>query len=207
MASALDVAASAKVGTLGIGADVAMPLGDQFNARAVVNFLPAFDITSLADPGEEADDVITDLSVELSGMTAGAFADWHPTAGSFRMTVGVLFNSNEAEITVTPNAITVDGRRYTLSEADGDVTFASTCPYVGIGMGNPFKGEGNWSFTMDLGVMFHGTPEVDLRATASVPSTQGIVDAEVAKQEQDVQDQVDAISVWPVVSVGAAYKF
>ena len=208
LASGADVAASAKLGTLGLGADAAMALNDQFNCRVGLNYLPAFDISSFVDTGDEAGDVIQDLSIELEGLTVGAFADWHPAAGKFRVTAGLLLNSIEADITGTPNyTVTVAGRQYRATDASGDVTFASVSPYIGIGVGNPFKGEGQWFFTMDAGVMFHGTPELDLRATASDPAAQAILDAEVEKQEQDAQDSIDAISVWPVLSAGVTYKF
>lgn len=207
-AGAVDFAASAKVGFPGIGADVAVSFMDQLGCRVGVNYMPGYDITSMIDPGEKAADVIKDLNVEFGGMTAVALLDWFPMGNMFRVSAGMMMNDMQADITGTAESLTIAGRRYTLTQADGDVTFSSTCPYVGVGMGNA-AGDGNWAFALDVGVMIHGGATVDLRATASDPIGQPYVDAEVERQEDDVQEDVDngLPSVLPVVQAGVMYKF
>lgn len=202
-----DIAASAKLGTLGFGADVTMPFNEQLNWRAGLNFF-TYKMSETEEPEEGDGGGSTDINAELGLFTVGAFADWHPWASRFRVTGGLVLNNNELKLTAKPgDTIDFNDREYAVNSVDGSVSFNSLCPYIGIGMGNPFAGEGRWFFTLDAGVMFHGAPKVDLSAVAANPAQQGALNADLADEKTDMQEDVNSFVVWPVLSAGVTYMF
>jgi hypothetical protein len=99
-----------------------------------------------------------------------------------------------------------------LLTARGRVRFNSLAPYLGIGWGNATRGERRLYYSFDLGVAFHGSPDVDL-------DVQGII-ADVAREgasqelrtflaneEKKLKDELASLDMFPVVSFGLSYRF
>ena len=85
-------------------------------------------------------------------------------------------------------------------------------PYLGIGWGNTTRGQRRLYYSFDLGVAFHGSPDVDL-------DVQGII-ADVAREEasqelrtflaneeEKLEDELEDFDIFPVVSFGLSYRF
>ena len=200
------VGATVKVGTLGIGADLTVGVNEAANLRFGVNALN-LDIDIESDDEESSSSTAEEINLEFSLMTAAALVDWHLFHGHLRLTCGVMLNNNEFDLTAPGDSVELNGRDYTVTSLSGNVTFDSIAPYAGIGGGNAVGEDGRWSFAWDLGVMFQGDPDVTLSATASNPTQQALVDAAIAEEIKDIEDDTDAMSMYPVVMIGIGYRF
>lgn len=203
-----DIGIYAKGGTLGLGGGIGFGISEMVTARVGYT---AIDI----DRDIETDDVDYNGDFKLGG--AEAMLDWHPFAGSFRVTGGVIFSRNKLEVDAKLNrAVEVNGVTYDagdLADLGGDIKFKSTTPYIGIGWGNTVGKEGNFHFIADIGVQYIGAPRVNLDAscTAQGFATDTVacleLDENVQAEEDDLNDEAENYKWWPVLSVGVAYRF
>ncbi len=199
-AAASPVAVTAQAGTLGAGGSVYLALPYRVDMRFGGNY---FSLSHALDSGG----VHYDGSVRLQSFTL--LADWHPFHGVFRLTGGVAYNDNRFSLTATPSGgtYTINGTSYTAQQVGsltGKVTFNRANPYFGIGLGNPFRG-GHWTFGLDLGMLYQGTPKVSLTATgaAADPQLADDVDAATAQVRSDVRKY----KWYPVAMFSVGYRF
>jgi hypothetical protein len=208
-ASAEDLAGALRVGTLGIGIDADFKLGDQLNLRvgyAAFNY----------------DDTLNNTSVHYNGTAklrnATALLDWFPASSGFRVSFGLMATSTHVDATGKPTNGTFEFNGQTFQARDvgtlkGTIEPGNAYgPYVGLGWGNPVGASGRVTFLADIGVVYLGTPDVNLRATcgpaAPANSVQCIqLQNAVAQEERDLQDDANVYEWYPVASVGLAVKF
>lgn len=198
---AQDTFVGLKAGSLGAGVELETSLGDMFGARLGANYLPY-------DYSGTGDDIKYDFDLQL--MTLGAFLDWHPFKGSFRLTGGVLYNGNSLDATAeSSQTFDIGDNTYTGDQVGtlaGEISFNDIVPYAGLGWNTAFGDDGNWGFIFELGVMFQGSPSADLSAigtAANDPTFQ----ADLAKEEKSLQDDLDNFEYYPVISIGFNYQF
>jgi hypothetical protein len=195
---------TARVGTLGIGADVTKSFTSQIDGRLGFNFgNVGFNRT---DSGINYDSTLNLSSFHL-------FGDYYPFGGgSFRVTGGLVAQNNKFSVTSKPAAngsYTINNTQYSANDVGsltGEFKYAnSIAPYLGIGFGKPAS-EG-LGFNADLGVMFTGAPKVSLNASNPTfnndPTTRAQIDNQVRQTENDLK----GFSVYPVLSVGISYGF
>jgi hypothetical protein len=200
----LGVGVTARVGTLGVGVDVAKSLSPQFDARLGFNFgNVGFNRT---DSGINYDSQLNLSSVQL-------FGDYYLFGGSsFRVTGGLVAQNNRFSVTSKPSgngSYTIDNQSYSASQVGnltGEFKYANTiAPYLGIGLGHA-SNEG-FGFNADLGVMFTGAPRVTLNASNPAfnnnPTTRSAIDNQVRQTESDLK----GFNIYPVLSVGVSYGF
>lgn len=199
LGSAQDLGGSVHIGTLGLGGRLAIPLGDVVNLRGGIDFQP-FEIEA------DLSDVVYDL--DLPSPSFSALLDWHPGGGGFRASGGAVLFANELELKGTPTEdVDFGGQSYSPSEIGtliGSLGTAQFGPYLGIGWGDATTGA--WGFAADLGVVIHGTPDVELRATGPVggqPSFQSDLEAELA----DINDEIESVKVYPILNLGLSFGF
>ncbi|MFQ5680546.1 MAG: hypothetical protein ACE5GG_00605 [Candidatus Omnitrophota bacterium] len=194
-------ALSLKAGTLGGGAEGVLRLTRNINARLGVN---AFQYTY---SGTESD-VKYDLDLNL--LSFSGLVDWFPFSGSFHLSGGALVNRNKLDLTAQSAASYIIGNTtYTsaqLGTLTGELDFKELAPYAGIGWGNPFGREGRWTFVLDLGVMFQGAPNVSLSADGSL-SGNAAFQADLAREEENLEDEIGNFEFYPVASFGITYRF
>lgn len=199
-------AIGAKAGTLGLGAEMTVGLSERANLRLGMNGA-SIDLSGLTDNDDSttsAEEI--DLTLDLS--TIAALLDWHVWAGGFRLTAGAMLNNNEINMSVdVSETVEIGDKTYRVDDLDGSVGFGSIAPYLGIGYGNAVDKDGRFTFALDLGVMLQGSPEVDINATASDPRLQSSLNAELVKEEQNIEDDVKGMTVYPVISLGLACRF
>lgn len=187
-----------KGGTLGAGVELTAGLTSTLNGRLGYNTL------TLDRSGTESD-IDYDIDLELS--TISALLDWHPGGGGFRATVGVVKNGNKLDMTGEPNGTyDIGDDTYTAGDIgtlSGLVDFKDLAPYVGIGWGNAVEKNQNLTFSFDLGVIYQGSPQVDLSTTTSVA---GLAE-DLAAEEEQLQDDLDGYQLYPVISLGLAFTF
>lgn len=192
-----------KLSTLGLGFDISTPINDKLSARFNLNGASYSDTQS-----EDGNDY--EGSLEL--LTAGILLDYYPFQNNFRLSSGVYYNGNGFTGSVTPTSTTtveIGGTTYTnadIGSLNTDISFNSLAPYLGLGWGNNARDKG-WGFTFDLGAMFHGTGEANLNATVINQTIANQIASDIAKEEQDINDNLADIKVYPVVSIGVNYSF
>lgn len=193
---------AAKLGTLGLGVDLDLGINKFFHARLGLGALKwGFD-TSI-------DNLKYDFDMSL--YTLGLFLDYHPGGSGFRLTGGVIINTHDISADTTPNptdTYTIGDVSYTgaaLGDLKAEAQYNQFAPYVGVGYGADFGNTGNWSFHMDLGVMWWGSPNVDL--TASNENLVPGLAAELDKEAQKVEDDLKFMQWYPVLAVGVSYRF
>lgn len=199
-----DTALGFKTGTLGLGLEFTVEASDQVNVRFGGNY---FKLNKQI--GIEGNDYDLDLRL----LTYSALADWFVADGSFRLTAGAFLNRNTLYGTALPsNSYVIDGMTYTSAEVgnlSADVRFKSFAPYLGIGWGNPLADDSDWSFMVDLGIMFAGKPNLDITSTGGSLSDNAVLIADIAQAEQDFRDadELKYLKFYPVISIGLNYRF
>jgi hypothetical protein len=139
----------------------------------------------------------------------GLLGDWYQSAGSFRLTAGAFYNGNKFDLRGQPRAgsYTFNGNTYTADQV-GSVTasvkFNSVAPYVGFGWGNDSSSAG-LHFTSDFGVMYQGRPDVTITATGAAANPALAKDVHAAQRK--LQSDLNKFQLYPVLQVGAVYRF
>lgn len=207
VAHAEGVAVGAQAGTLGLGASLTFGLTDQLNVRGLFNtFSYEFD--------DEASDIEYEFDLDLGSV--GATIDWHPGGSGFRISAGAFRNDNEVAGVGRPVAGTLVEIGDTLfpaeavDRAEADLSFDDFVPYLGIGWGNAVGPGKRLGVNLDVGVLFQGAPQADFRAFAADDAPAGLqelLDQEVAREEAEIQDDLDQFEFYPVVSLGLSWKF
>lgn len=194
-------AVAGKLSTLGVGVEITTYMTSNINLRFGVNAF-SYDYS-----GKESD-VKYDFDLDL--LSGSVLLDWHPFHGGFRLSGGGMINQNELNMEAKPTiSYTIGTKTYTFSEVGtltGKMDFDKIAPYAGIGWGNAVGKGKRWGLTLDLGVIFQGSPDIDLVANgllASDPSFQ----ADLAKEKQDLEDDLDEFEYYPVIAFGITYKF
>ena len=198
-ARAADVGVQLSGGTLGLGLQAGFGISERWNGRVGFN---TFEV------GEDFEEGGIDYSADLELQTFHALADWHPFRGGFRISGGLMSNGNEitgdAEVEggdQVGNTTVPPGRG---GRIGATIDFDSTAPYLGIGWGRALGSRTGLSFTADVGVLFQGEPNVDLRKEQGLPD---VSEQDVEDEEADVEDELSDFDVYPVVSVGVVYTF
>lgn len=197
-----DVGLGAKLGTLGAGVELTKDLLTKVNARVGLNVL-TYDTS-----GTESDVDYT-IDLELSSVTM--MLDWHPFGGGIRLSAGAAFNNNELTMVGKPTnaSYTIGNTTYTPTEVGtlrGTVTFDDLTPYLGIGWGNAVSPDDRFTFSMDVGVLFQGDTVADLTSDGTL-ANDPTFQAELAQEEQNLNQELDDFEFYPVLSMGFAYRF
>lgn len=203
-----DTALGLRAGTLGAGAELTFGLTEKLNLRLGY---------AMFDYSTTIEDTDVTYDAELQLRNPSALLAWHPFAGGFHFSVGAVGASTKVVGTGVPNGTqyVINGNTYNASQIGKvDATIEagnSVAPYVGIGWGNPVGPSGRWTFLLDVGAVYYGSkPDVTVVATcgATLPSllcTQ--LQSDVAAERQDLIDQTDVLTWYPVLNLGLAFKF
>lgn len=188
-----------KMGTLGMGAEFTKSITESFNARV------GFNTYDFSDSGTEGD---INYDIDLEWQSTALLLDWYPGSGSFRLTAGYIINGNELKMRAKPTGTyNIGGTSYAsdIVSLTGNVTF-SNGPYIGLGWGNAARA--GFGFSFELGAVYQGSPELDLSGTCTAGSpTCDDFNADVAREEQQAQADLDEFKWYPQVAVGISYGF
>ncbi|MFH1768515.1 MAG: hypothetical protein ABH858_05090 [Candidatus Omnitrophota bacterium] len=194
-------ALSAKAGTLGLGMEGTGRINDNLNYRLGVNaFQYDYD-------GTESD-IKYDFDLEL--LSFSALVDWFPFNNAFRLTAGALANENQLDLKAeTTASYQIGNVTYTAAQVgtlNGSLDFDAICPYAGIGWGNPFGKDGGWSFAIDLGVMYQGSPDITLRTNGTLSANAAFL-TELRREENNLESDIEEFEFYPVISLAVTYRF
>lgn len=197
---------TASFGTTGLGLHVSRALRPDLNARLGLNVLELSHDVSTRD-------VDYDLSLRLRSVDA--LLDWFPAGSKFRLTGGLVYNANAFDGSGRPGAggaYTLNGNTYpaaTVGALRAEVDFRRIAPYLGIGWGNALGIKRGWGFAADLGVLFQGTPRSSLvnSGCGGPAALCARIASDVAAENRRLQDKLDGFRYYPVVRIGATYRF
>ncbi len=192
------IGVTGKAGTTGLGADVTVPLiSNWVNLRAGYNGFSFRPSTTQGDISYKAD-------VQLQ--TVPLLIDVHPFNGSFRITGGVYYNKNELDLSALVDASTVGsaGSGIGTTNLNANITWADEfAPYFGIGFGNAADdSSGTVGFSLDIGAFYQGSSDVILTESSGTVSA-----ADLAVEAQQIEEDLDSLKFYPVVTVGVHIRF
>ncbi len=203
-----EVAAGARVGTTGLGAEVAFRAGERIQVRLVASRYSFGTTLSTPDVDYHAD----------AQVGAGwVLLDWYPTGGAFRLSAGAGWNGTKADVSAPledllrveyPDLPVIP---FDVGTASGTARGDDLVPVILLGWGNPLRG-GRWGVSFEIGAFYQGAPTVDLRVQTSlpvdlIPGGQAALDALIADQERELEHKLRDYRVLPVVSLGVSYRF
>ncbi len=179
----------AQVGIFGIGGTVKSKISDTLALKA------GFDTFKLNDYEVEDDTTKYNFDLKLQDFTL--VGDYHPWAGSFKLSGGMIINNSVLDGDITPN--TRDNDRiefdfnnkhysYAVSELGSiqtKVDFDPVAPYVGFGWDTSFDKLEGFGFTFDLGVAYQGAAQATykLKYGAALDT-----DKRIAEETKDLPD-------------------
>ena len=200
-----DVMVGARVGTMGIGADVTVPVHDRVAVRGGAGLL-GFDVDLTGRFGLD-DDRTAMLTLPKALYTLGADI----RLGSVRVGAGVLFKSGEPiyRVTLDSGANIVIGRgTYDETEVKTLTTTLSSgavAPYLLLGFGS--RASSGFSFAADIGVALPTSVGLTMAATGDravleSPSFR----SNLARKEKDTNDDAGGfVNYWPILNVSLHY--
>ncbi len=196
------VSAGVKVGTLGVGPEVGFTFSKYLGARVGFNYLP------FSFSGEKGD---VDYDFDLNLQSVSAILDLHPFKNAFRVSGGLFYNGNtlDASGKSSSGKFKIGNHKYPaalVGNLDGNIDFNDFAPYCGFGIDTTFGKSRDFGLTLELGVLFQGSPKVDLSADGPL-SGNPIFQRDLAKEEEKLKDDLDSFKFYPVISVGVTYRF
>ncbi|MCC0176129.1 hypothetical protein I4641_03930 [Waterburya agarophytonicola K14] len=204
-----------EISTLGLGGHVVRKIIPQINARVGINtFGFGFEIE------DDSSDISANYDVDLSLFNVSTIADIHPFKSSgFKLSGGLIFGSNDIEGTATVDEQIEVGdvifNADELGSVDVDIEVTrDVAPYLGIGWGNAVAANKGLGFWFNLGVMFGGSPEIEVtpNVNQNLPEAQRAevearVNEEIDDEVAEIEDDLAFIDIYPVVSLGISYQF
>ena len=196
-----DMNVGAHLGLLGPGLDLGIGIDEHFDARL------GFNAYTYGRDGTEGG-IDYDLDLKLRSLFAQV--DWHPTGGGFFLAAGLYANGNELKGQAkAATSYTVGDTTYTASQVGTlrtRIDFNSAAPYLGLGWGGKVGSSDGLTLRLDLGVLYQGSPDVTLTADGTLASNAAF-QADLKKEEQDLQNAIDNFKWYPLIQIGIAYAF
>jgi hypothetical protein len=211
------LAVQVKVGTPGIGIDLATPLSRGMNLRvggSVFSYSPSFNVDGMTINGG------------LDLRSATLCLDWFPFHGGFRISPGVnLYNGDNLEATITVpggNTFSLGNGDYTSSATDpvhGNAAFKfgnHVAPTITMGWGNMIPRSGrHFSVPFEFGIQYISEPTFFLNLAGTACSTDGCTNiatdptsqANLKQEISDINSDIRPLRFFPIVSLGASWKF
>lgn len=194
-ASGQALGVAARVGTLGLGAEAALALGDRLVVRGGLGLMPL-------EVDGTVDDI--DLTFELPRTWSNVGVDLY-LSDIMRIGGGFLFKPDDVTLTATPTVPQdIGGQEFTPEQIGtllGSLDSGDRAPYALIGFGkHTSSGIG---LSLDLGAAFFQETRVTLDAEGGTlsdePAFQDRLDAEARNFEEDLPTYID---IWPILNLG-----
>ncbi len=148
---------------------------------------------------------------DLDLTTWGAFVDLHPFSNAFVVSGGMFVGDKGLLMAATPTTNTTIGNvTYTPAQIGTlglDAALEETAPYAGLGWDTTNQGDSRIGVKLLIGVMFSGSPQVNLTASGGTLSNDAAFQNQLAIEETNLQDDVDDYEYYPVVQAGLTYRF
>jgi len=203
-ASSFAQAVAVKAGTDGAGLEFQYGVSEHFGARLQV------DGGSISHNIKKTD---VQYDARLRFANALALADWHPLAGAWRLSAGLVYNDNKFRLNAVPTGgtFTINGNTYPATDVaslQGTLGYSKVGPYLGTGWGISPRGAGLFG-SVDLGVQWQPN-HVSLNAACGAPiqgtAACSLLQSDVAAEQARLQDQTRILHLWPVIQLGIGWR-
>lgn len=188
-----------KAGTLGFGAEASWRPLPWLDVRAGAN------IYDYDDSGSQAG-VNYDATLALD--TFYATANFRFPLSPFRLSAGAFANNNELRmVSRDANAFQIGGTVYTpqdVGRLESITSFDSVAPYIGAGF--DFDVINRLGLSLDFGVLWQGDPTVTLTSTGQLANNPAFM-AELEAERQELENEVEDLKAYPVISIGFNFNF
>lgn len=188
-----------KAGTLGLGVEARWQPIPWLDVRAGMN---RYDFE---DDGAQAG-IPYDATLELDSFYATGNLRF--PLSPMRLSVGVFDNGNSLVMASSEaSGYVVGGQSYTLDEVGqlrAVTSFDSPSPYLGIGF--DFELVDRLGLNLDLGVLWQGSPTVELSADGTLASDPLFQQA-LETERRELEDEAQDYKAWPVLSLGLHFNF
>jgi len=190
--SAQGLALAPRVGTLGLGGEVAFGLSDVFVLRGGFGFFPyEYDGTY----GGEDYTVIFPKSIWTAGI------DLYLGGGPIRLMGGVMGRTGDVTMESEYTGGEIGGIPFDVPGTISAVLQQNgLAPFAGIGFGKHTAG--GFGFFLDVGAALSGKADVKMEVSGELASQPGIEEALQAEADQVAEDVGGLLKVWPIVSLG-----
>jgi hypothetical protein len=211
------VGVGATFSSLGIGFEAATPLSRSTDVRAGMNLLGYS--TTFSNSGINYDATLQLRSVD-------ALLDWYPFRGSFHVSPGAMLYNG---IQLKANTSVAAGEYFSLNNAgyisapgdpvggNASLKFGPAAPMVLAGWGSLVPHNKHFSIPFEAGFVFSGAPHTLLNMTGNVCNPDGAncraissdptVQSNILAQQKIFNNDVSEFKVYPVISIGFAYRF
>lgn len=191
-------------GTQGLGADLGVPLNDDWSMRfgvSAFNWDRSLDVT----------DVRYDARLRLQNLSA--LVEWHPI-GPFRLSAGVVPTRNRIDVRGEPvdTRYRINGTFYDaveIRDLRGEIrTGRSLSPYVGLGYG--VVARRGFNIYADVGATYQGRPRAELSVGCGPTLTAqrcAQLQSDVAAEQGELASRVRNFKWFPVVNIGVTIGF
>lgn len=212
-------AVSAEVGTLGYGANIAWSMNDKTELQAG---WAGGDVADLFGGDFDADDVNYEVDSDFSNPYLGV--QLRPAGNWFTMGAGVIVPDNDIDVRANPNGgvYKIDGVSYNADSVgglEGSIDHRNKlAPYGTIGFRPNINN--NWGVFGEIGAAYMGKTDATVNAsrdagvvlvedgfTEGGTPIAGVTPQDVANlAEQELEDK-DYLEWFPIVKIGATYRF
>jgi hypothetical protein len=212
-----------ELSTLGIGGHVVKKITPKIDARLGINNF-GMDIN--------VNETEYDYKGNLNLFNVSTLVDYQPFKNvGVRLSSGLVFGNNNIKGTADVSErvanelgeVTIGGQRIdirdlnieNLATIDTDIEInEGVSPYLGIGGGNAVKPGKGLGFWWDLGVVFSGSPNAEVTSNFStdIPAelreeVVAAADEALKDEEKDLNEALDIMGIYPVLSLGLSYQF
>ncbi|MBZ5526676.1 MAG: hypothetical protein LAN71_02070 [Acidobacteriia bacterium] len=210
-------AVGVKVSSLGLGVEAGIGLGSRLNIRAGLNGMNY--THRIASNGIQYDATLRFRSAEAL-VDIFLFKSFHVSPGL------LLYNGNK----ITANAFVPGGSTFTLNgvplvsdpanpvNGTGAILLNKAAPMIRWGFGNMVPRKSHFSFHIEGGIIFQGTPKAQLALNGSAcdpivvllcynVATDPTIQSQVQAQQTKINNDLKIIKFYPAFSMGLSYRF
>ena len=192
-----------KIGTLGYGAELNFGISESVSSRVGINAY------TYKYNGNSS---MVNYDFKWKLQTASAVLDWYPFSGSFRTSIGLLYDNNKVSFDANPTGgnFVINGVAYSTTQVGslkGTMSFSKAAPYIGMGWGNPVAKNKGWGLVTDIGALYQNTPTIDLVVTCNDPLVCAQLQTDATAENAKLQDDLRHFKWWPVISIGISYQW
>ncbi|NOY95467.1 MAG: hypothetical protein GXO81_03650 [Chlorobi bacterium] len=186
------------VSTFGPGVDLSKPLSEKVNLRIGYNYF-SYDYPLAKLDNELQGDAVLQVGGPSVSIEYYIFRKLYLSGGLKYNQVNVGINGQMSE-----SVFIGDIEMY--PEEIGNVSLSlgpeyRIVPYAGLGFGGGITNRRRVSLAFELGVFYHGKPQVSLTTTGMLEPTSS------KEQEALIEKNISPLEFWPVITFRLSYKF
>ena len=210
-------AVGVKFSTLGAGVEVATPVTHRSNVRFGFN---AFSYNR----GFDKDNIHYNADMQFRSIEA--HYDFFPFSGGFHISPGfVAFLTAPVKATsavTSGQSFTLGGATFVSDPADpvkgtGKIDFNRAGPSFTVGWGNLLsRSTKRFTVPFEVGIVYQGAPQATLNLTGSACDPSGAncrstsdptIQSHVKSEQTKINNDINFLQVYPIISVGFGFKF